>query len=1239
MSIVAHSRSALVGAVSLMFSLLPSVSLALGPDCIAPGSTLLTDAVGDQVGNTDTDIHSVSISEASSTTRNLVFTVKTGLSQGMMSPNARWIVTFKANTPAKDYYVSMATGPETNGGKPVFHYGTGISGFGGTDSLGRGLAGSSYDALTGTIRIVAPNTAFAVNAGNSLNTIAAAVRLSGGACGVACVNGAAADTGTSTLTYQVGAACGSLEVDTGSSGINKSAPGLVYGGRDFDRVLDSRFQVFEPPAGIGADGSGGEYSIGYNPETKRIMANSMGFSPGGVVSIELFSAKVFRITPPEQRTPVLVESCDAQWEDKSNLYNSAFPQVLSDPILWTDQDTGRTFSANLTVGPNPGSAYAYTDDDGDNWIHGGTGIAGADHQTIVSGFYPPNSPFEVVARTAGYGQKNTAGTVTKGKAVYFCSQDLVPGSCVRSDDGGNSWSAPQVAYDGSVCSNLHGHLKIALDGSAYLPIKGCGAQQGGTYTHNAGLSWTQFTVPNTAPQADGSDPSIAIDDAGKLYYCYVNGDGRARVRVGSKNADGSLAWNGPDTDLGSAHGIRNASFPEAIGGDSGRASCGFLGTNDPSTNYQSRDFDGVWYLYIATTTDGGASWTTVNATPNDPVQGVGGIWQQGGSGDTNNNRNLLDFNEVTMDEKGRVLFGYNDGCVGACNTDPVGAVTYVASMRVARQTGGKTLRAAFDDSLGVARAPGQACFSGNDEGANVRLEWKRPDNGGAALRYDIEEVFSNGTTMKVGETSNQSFSVSSRTLASSAYLVRAVNSTGGTASKVLGVPATPVVVKRAPTSSLTASPSAINEGDEVTFTVTLADLDGDALQYELDFGDGSAKVTGNASGTVPHTYLQTGNQLYTATLKVREATTTPPLSAPDVSASITQTAGTGGGGDPAITITSFTASPNSGDVTNGPLNVTFSVAAADTDPNKGTLSYTYYYGDGTHSARLTSSTSSHSYEKAGSYHPTVIVADDNANSATAETTVTTTTTVTVNPSAPVTAVLSATLANNSSQVPATAILDGSGSTSYSGAVYRFNFGDGTAQQVGTAKMARHVYTLAGSYTVTLTVTDKDDPSNTSTATATVNITAAQQTVAQLSISPSTTTVGQQVSFDASASIAKSGSSITSYTFDFGDGTTPLLQNVTSPDDGSAAKAKHIYTRAGSFTPSVTVTDSSAGSSAAKADVKVTAPKPAPAPAPAEPVTPTPLEPVLVNAGGGGGALPLWSLLPLLMLAGLRRRRR
>ena len=60
-----------------------------------------------------------------------------------------------------------------------------------------------------------------------------------------------------------------------------------------------------------------------------------------------------------------------------------------------------------------------------------------------------------------------------------------------------------------------------------------------------------------------------------------------------------------------------------------------------------------------------------------------------------NDRNLLDFMDVTVDGQGRVLVGYADGCTGAC-AQPAGAQNFDALATIARQTAGPRLFAACD---------------------------------------------------------------------------------------------------------------------------------------------------------------------------------------------------------------------------------------------------------------------------------------------------------------------------------------------------------------------------------------------------------------------------------------------------------------------------------------------------------------------------------------------------------------
>src|SRR5260370_27866585 len=113
----------------------------------------------------------------------------------------------------------------------------------------------------------------------------------------------------------------------------------------------------------------------------------------------------------------------------------------------------------------------------------------------------------------------------------------------------------------------------------------------------------------------------------------------------------------------------------------------------------------------------GRRWTTVDAPASDPGQRTC-IWNRGGS---NPCRNLLDFNDITVDKFGRVLVGYADGCTGSCVTDasqnasagPASAQDALAT--ISRQTGGRGLFAAFDGTQfgtrsGDNEGGGKLCF-------------------------------------------------------------------------------------------------------------------------------------------------------------------------------------------------------------------------------------------------------------------------------------------------------------------------------------------------------------------------------------------------------------------------------------------------------------------------------------------------------------------------------------------------
>jgi hypothetical protein len=112
-----------------------------------------------------------------------------------------------------------------------------------------------------------------------------------------------------------------IELLPGSGGCG--TPG--FGGADKTKANSPRYITFNAPPGSSAEVSNGEFNIGFNPFTHRIMVMNAG--------------PVWRLTPPEILTPSKPECCEALWEDKSPSNSDI---LALDPILWTDQKTGRT---------------------------------------------------------------------------------------------------------------------------------------------------------------------------------------------------------------------------------------------------------------------------------------------------------------------------------------------------------------------------------------------------------------------------------------------------------------------------------------------------------------------------------------------------------------------------------------------------------------------------------------------------------------------------------------------------------------------------------------------------------------------------------------------------------------------------------------------------------------------------------------------------------------------------------
>ncbi len=445
------------------------------------------------------------------------------------------------------------------------------------------------------------------------------------------------------------------------------------------------------PAALGHDS--GEPSIGVNWKSGRVMYQSF--------------LQTIQVTFDDKKQPAT-----ASFKDVSNPVTGA---NSLDPILFTDSVTGRTFVSQLTP---PCSVAFYTDTDGDSAV----GVSG----DKVSGYKPSmgcavGANFDHQTFSAGPAPAGVPTAYGPNRMVYYCSQVVAEATCGRSIDGGVTFpqSAPLYVTDGSGvtqgCTGLHGHLRVAPDGTAYVPNFNCetgenNALRAALVVADPGpvLQWHIRPLPLSTTTADfDSDPGVAADGANTAYLAWEDATSNLMVAV---TKDRGLTYT-DITDLGKPFGIKNATMPKVVGGSAGRAAVAFLGTpteaplaKDGKPENGLKSFSGEWHLYVATTYDSGKTWTTVDATPQDAVQ-RGCIWwgnvaaariPAGDKSCTSNpDRNLLDFLDVTVDKTGRVLVGYADGCVAACVKDKASRMRE-DNLAIARQTCGRGLFAASD---------------------------------------------------------------------------------------------------------------------------------------------------------------------------------------------------------------------------------------------------------------------------------------------------------------------------------------------------------------------------------------------------------------------------------------------------------------------------------------------------------------------------------------------------------------
>jgi hypothetical protein len=405
------------------------------------------------------------------------------------------------------------------------------------------------------------------------------------------------------------------------------------------------FASYQAPKGMGDDA--GEPTLGVDPKTGAVLYAS--------------GSRVLRVTGMDGRG-------GATWKDVSPLLPGLY---TFDPILETDPLTGRTFTSQLDLYC---SRMAYTDDAGESWtlVPLGCGLGSTfDHQSVgVAKVRGPHDPDEYP------------------NIVYYCAQTTVTAMCGTSSDGGYTYGPAVAAYSVVDCDSAHGHIKSGPDGVAYLPAWECNGQAGLARTMDDGKTWAVSKVPGSTI-GDAMHPSVGVASDNTVYFAWgsQNGAGPGGPPAVSVSRDHAKTWTAPKA-IGTDLGVVNTRFVTVVAGDGDRAAVAYLGSKTPGDG-SAPTYLGEWHLYVSLTYDRGRTWSTVDATPRAPVQ-VGGICTSGTI--CSRDRNLLDFNDVVIDGRGRVVVAISDGCPGAVCTP----TTRNSKATVVRQESGRGLLRKYD---------------------------------------------------------------------------------------------------------------------------------------------------------------------------------------------------------------------------------------------------------------------------------------------------------------------------------------------------------------------------------------------------------------------------------------------------------------------------------------------------------------------------------------------------------------